>query len=1263
MKTIEQQKAHWLKQLSEPPPFPKLPGDKERPPVSSFVRETTTAKFPPEAWRGIQDLAANADTTPQVVLLAALKALLFRYTGQTDLIVGLVLNPDFDSAQQRLVALRTRLAGHHTALDLVRQVTGAVREAGANGDLSFDAVLELLKRQPGASAEGLFNVALIFQAANDDPANSVRPPESNFADHLTACALVLRANEEDDGLALSCEFDAELFESATIARLAGHLENLLAAMAADPQTLLERLNLLGETERRKILVDWNATETGLPEAACIPQLIEAQARKTPDAIAAVCRDRQLTFAELNARANQVAAYLSKLGVGPDVLVGLCAERSLEMLVGLLGILKSGSAYLPLDPAYPAERLAFMIDDAQIKVLLTQEHLLPALPPGRAPRVCLDADWPLIAAEPTANADRQVAPHHLAYVIYTSGSTGRPKGVMVEHRNALNFFAGMDARIPHGPGSAWLAVTSPSFDISVLELVWTLARGFKVVIYAGDEAPSHTEAKGKSPSKPPMEFSLFYFSSDQVEGRGGTYRLLIEGARFADERGFVAVWTPERHFHEFGGLYPNPSVTSAALAMITQRVQIRSGSVVAPLHSPIRIAEEWSVVDNLSNGRAAISFASGWMPEDFTVNQGNYAQRKETMFHHIEVVNRLWRGDRVPLPGPFGKDVAIKIFPRPVQKELPMWLTASGNPETFEAAGRLGMSVLTHLLGQSIEEVAKKVALYRRAWEQAGHPGRGHVSLMLHTFVGDSAESVKETVRAPLIEYLRSSADLIKGYAWAFSGFKQNAGSKEDVNFSTLSKEDLEPILEHAFERYFETSGLFGTPESCVKIIERLRANDVDEVACLIDFGVNPDLVLEHLHHLDALRQAVNRQAEAAPADYSIPALIERHHVTHFQCTPTMAGMLVEDERTQTAFARLQCLMIGGEAFPATLARQLQKIVKGELINMYGPTETTVWSTTYRVRAGSNCIPVGHPIANTKMYILDQNLQPVPIGVVGELMIGGAGVARGYLGRPELTAQRFIQNPFNDGRADVPVGQGARQRAPTNRLYRTGDLARYLPTGDIELLGRTDQQVKIRGHRVELGEIEAVFNEHPAVRESAVVARETAGGDKQLVACVIPRDGQNPATRLLRQYARQKLPEHMVPAQFVFLGAFPQTPNKKIDRQALPAPANGSLEHENDFEPPATEVEETLAGLWSELLEIQRVGRRDNFFESGGHSLLAMQLVGRIRTRFGVDLPLKNLFEHPTVAGLAEAIDALSWSAGLRLPVSAQTVGDREEVEV
>jgi len=379
-------------------------------------------------------------------------------------------------------------------------------------------------------------------------------------------------------------------------------------------------------------------------------------------------------------------------------------------------------------------------------------------------------------------------------------------------------------------------------------------------------------------------------------------------------------------------------------------------------------------------------------------------------------------------------------------------------------------------------------------------------------------------------------------------------------------------------------------------------------------------------------------------------------VTHLQCTPSMASMLLLDERTPNAFGRLRSLLIGGEAFPAALAKQLGEMVKGNILNMYGPTETTIWSSVYQLppesRSHTTALPrthatvlVGRPIANTEIYILDQNLLPVPVGIAGELMIGGAGVARGYLGRPELTAERFIHHPIH--------GDGA------VRLYRTGDLARYLPDGNIELLGRLDHQVKIRGHRVELGEIEALLNEHPGVRESVVIAKEIANGDKRLVAYIVPREGEKPTRQQLRQFAQVRMPDYMVPAQVVFMAEFPQTPNRKIDRKALPVPEADDHELENAFESPATVTETAVAELWSELLSVERLGRRANFFEAGGHSLLAMQLVVRIHDRFGVDLPLKILFEHPTVAGLAEAIDALSWSAAAKTPVPA-TEG-REEV--
>ena len=366
---------------------------------------------------------------------------------------------------------------------------------------------------------------------------------------------------------------------------------------------------------------------------------------------------------------------------------------------------------------------------------------------------------------------------------------------------------------------------------------------------------------------PMHFSLFYFASGGSEQRADQYRLLLDGARFADRHGFAAVWTPERHFHSFGGLYPNPSVSAAAIAAITERIQIRAGSVVLPLHHPVRVTEEWAVVDNLSNGRVGISFASGWQPEDFVLAPGNYAERKELMYRHIETVRKLWRGETLSFPGVTGAPVVVRTLPRPVQPELPVWVTSAGSTETYEAAGRIGANLLTHLLGQTVEELRDRIAAYRRSWEQHGHPGRGQVTLMLHTFVGEDDDSVREIVRQPMIEYLRSSVSLIKNFAGAWAERRRKGSDATPVSgdeFQNLSREHMEALLAFAFERYFETSGLFGGTDTCRRMLEGLKAIDVDEVACLIDFGVDPQIVLAHLPHLNQVRQRVNAPHPDAP---------------------------------------------------------------------------------------------------------------------------------------------------------------------------------------------------------------------------------------------------------------------------------------------------------------------------------------------------------------------------------------------------------------
>ncbi|MBD0319648.1 MAG: LLM class flavin-dependent oxidoreductase, partial [Gemmatimonadetes bacterium] len=909
-----------------------------------------------------------------------------------------------------------------------------------------------------------------------------------------------------------------------------------------------------------------------------------------------------------ARANRLAHHLRGLGVGPGTIVGVCAERSLELMVGLMGILKAGGAYLPLDPAYPADRVAFMLEDSGAPVLLTQERLLGRLPAGHTAHVlCLDRDWPAVARQSAEAPAPSATPDDLAYTIYTSGSTGKPKGVMVQHGNVANFFTGMDPDVAIGEPGVWLAVTSISFDISVLELFWTLSRGYKVVIQGDDDrAPA---AARPEYAKRTLDFSLFYFGGDGATDRPDKYRLLMEGARFADRNGFSAVWTPERHFHQFGGLFPNPSVLSAAIAAVTERIHIRAGSVVLPLHNPVRVAEEWSVVDNISGGRVGISVASGWHDRDFIFQPENYARRKEVMFEGIDTVRRLWRGEKVVQNGGAGTPVEISILPKPIQKELPIWVTAAGSPETYMQAGQSGSHLLTHLLGQSVDQLREKISLYREAWRAAGHEGEGHVALMMHTFVGTDVDEVRELVRKPFREYLRTSVDLIRGLA---------QGRGQDMRSADFTAEDMEALLDHAFERYFETSALMGTPQSCLAMVDRLKSMGVDEVACLIDFGVDEDRVVQSLGSLAELRELGNPDPREEEEDYTIPAQLRRHGVTHLQCTPSMATMLVAQEEARAAMGSLEVVMIGGEAFPTALAAELGGLVKGRIVNMYGPTETTIWSATHRVRPGAATIPIGRPIANTELYVLDRQLQPVPVGVAGELLIGGAGVVRGYLGRPELTAERFIAHPFRS----------------EGRLYRTGDLARFRPDGTVEFLGRIDHQIKIRGYRIELGEIESLLNAHPAVREAVVVVREDVPGDKRLVAYLVARAGAEIDAAELREILRAQLPEYMVPAHFVVMAALPLTPNAKVDRKALPAPDRAAPAAEAaEYQAPASELERAVAEIWAEVLGVERVGIRDNFFDLGGHSLLTVRVHSRLRATVARNVTITDLFRFPTIQTL------------------------------
>lgn len=1023
-------------------------------------------------------------------------------------------------------------------------------------------------------------------------------------------------------------YDATCLPRIEAEAMARRLSVALSAFAADSHRLIVDLPLMAAEEEAAVIHDRNATECVYDREATIHGLIEAQCDRTPTVTALVCEGETLTYAELDKRANCLASVLIAKGVAPDTPVGLHVHRSCDLVVGALAILKAGGAYVPLDPTYPADRVALMIEDSAIACLITSPDLaLPPLPQGKLEIVGLDETMFASASDmrlpPRATAD------NLAYVIYTSGSTGRPKGVMIEHRNAVNFFAGMDERIPRAPDRqpVWLAVTSLSFDISVLELFWTLARGFKVVIHTDNKrevaAPARPRRRPTN-GRRSMDLSLFYWGNDDGPG-ARKYQLLLEGARFADTHGFRAVWTPERHFHAFGGPYPNPSVTGAAVAALTRNVDIRAGSCVLPLHHPARVAEEWAVIDNMSDGRVALAFASGWMPEDFLLRPENAPPNNKTsMLRDIEIVRKLWRGDEVVFNTAAGKPIKVTTLPRPVQKELPVWLTTAGNVETFREAARIGANVLTHLLGQPINEVAQKIKAYRETLAACGRdPAQYTVTLMLHTLIGKDREEVREQAREPMKAYLRSAAALIKQYAWEFPAFRRPQGVDQpnDVNLQSLDADELDAIIEFAFLRYFDTSGLFGTVDDAVARVEQLTEIGVDEIACLIDFGLPTDLALRALEPLAGVVAAIGGAVEIRQEEqsYRFADLVVRHGVTHLQCTPSMATMLLMEAENHPALSRIRHLFLGGEAVTGSLVRALGKVTSATVENMYGPTETTIWSSTGPAADTDGTVPLGKPIANTQLYVLDRNLRALPPGLPGELYIGGDGVARGYLHRPDLTSERFKPNPFVQG----------------GRMYSTGDLVCLGHDGALAFLGRVDHQVKLRGHRIELGEIEACIRRHPGVADAVVVMREDSANDSRLVAYLRAKAGRVPDAEL-RTHVRKALPEFMVPSHFVALKRFPLTPNAKVDRKALPRPDAATLPVDvpQPFAAPHSDVEQEIAKTFGRVLGVQRVGLFDNFFSLGGHSLLAVQAHRDLKASIAPNLSIIDVYRFPTVAALA-----------------------------
>lgn len=874
-KVLEKQLSYWKTQLSGIATL-ELATDRPRPAVQTHLGARQSVVFPEVLPNKLNDLSRSEDVTLFMTLLAAIQTLLFRYTGQEDIAVGSPIAGRTRFEIEKLIGvfvntlvLRTDLSGNPTFRELLVRVRKVALQAYEHQDLPFEKLVEEINPERSVSHSPLFKVSFAFQniprQALELPGLTISSIEIEI--EPARFDLTIYAWEDARGLTGSVVYNTDLFNASTISRMLGHLASLLRSIVRNPDQRISDLALLTEAEEHQLLVEWNDTRRDSTKDRCIHELFEAQVERCFDTVAVVFENQQLTYGELNIKANQLASYLRRLGVGRQTLIGLCVERSLEMVIGLLGILKAGGAYVPLDPAYPKERLAFMLQDAQVQIVLTQQQLLSELPIDHGIQLlCLDTDWAHVSQQTDTNLENITTPENLAYVIYTSGSTGQPKGIRISHGSVVNFLSSMQREPGLADNDIVLAITTLSFDIAGLELYLPLTVGARTVIVSREAATDGTQ----------LIKMLDDSSATIMQATPATWRMLLE---------------------------------------------------------------------------------TGW--------QGS---------------NRL-------------------------------------------------------------------------------------------------------------------------------------------------------------------------------------------KILC------------------------------------------------------------------------------GGEPLSSELADQLLTR-SSSLWNMYGPTETTIWSSIYRVEVANGPVPIGRPIANTQLYILDRNQQPLPIGIPGELYIGGDGLAQGYLNRPELMEEKFVPNPFSSDRC--------------KRLYKTGDLARYSLDGNIEFLGRLDDQVKIRGFRVELGEIEAVLRQHPGVQDTVIAAHEYTSSDKRLVAYVVLN--QQPDSNELRSFLKSKLPDYMVPSAFVFLNSLPLTVNGKIDRKALPAPDRSRSDVEVSCVAPRNAVEEVLAGIWAELLKLEKVGIQDNFFDLGGHSLLATVLISRIRETFRLDVPLRSLFESPTVAELARSLETIRWTRQVQQG-SIESKDEREQGDV
>ncbi|RKI73405.1 amino acid adenylation domain-containing protein, partial [Corallococcus sp. AB049A] len=1022
---LPEQDQGWRQRLAGMPRRLDLPTDRPRPTDSPLTSARMTVDFPPALARELTAFTRREGFTGYMAVLAAWQTVLHRYSGQTDVVVG---TPIANRTRPELLpligyvahsaAFRTRFTDGLTFRELLAQVREEVADAQTRPDVPFEYLVEALIPGKDIGRGRMTDSVFVYHTGAAAGATTlnltglrgslVEVPGTPVQWGATLADLTLVLSESHGRVHGALEYATELFDAATVARLVEHFQVLLGAALARPETPVSHLPLATEAERQA----WPAPRTSAGFTS-VPALLAERRERHADAIAVSRGDTHWTWAELGGRAEALASRLKALGVPAGTPVAVCLRSSPEKLSALWAVLSAGGAAIALGPADLARLSVYAPEGARVPVLVTTRNLVASVR-VEASRVVYVEDVGAQGASSSVSADANT----LAWLLPTD--PGQPAWAL-GHRELAEFFTALDTRLSPPDGGAWLSASEPSADRPELEALWALTRGLRVVYPPERITAGLVNLHGGGPRAKAMDLSLIYFANDEDTLQGPKYELLMEGAKYADANGFSAIWTPERHFHSFGGLYPQPAVISAAIAAVTKHVHVRSGSVVLPLHDPLIIAEQWSVVDNVSQGRVGLSVATGWHTQDFTFAPANFERRRDILLEKLATLRALWRGERFKRPGGAGTTVEGALRPKPVQKELPVWLTATSNPETFRMAGELGAGVLTGLLSHSLEELKPKVALYRDAWRRNGHPGRGHITCMLHTYLGDDEQEVLRLVRQPLLAYFRSSVDIV-------TSLLLTQGYQGDIQ--KLSPDDINALLEHTFEHHAKTTGLVGTVDGALRRLRDVRAADVDEVAALIDFGLDTPVVLEGLRRLAVVRERMDAEATArqeqvlVEAEAGVEGLLElarQSGAVLVHTSARLARTLSELPGARESLSRVGALVVEGAS--VELGAALHRAAGVEVWLSGDAQEGALLPRTPRER-----IP-----ANLQAWVLDAAGQPVPAGVVGELALAGAGLPTALWRAGDEEHRRLVPHP----------------RESAARLYRTGRHARLRADGRVE----------------------------------------------------------------------------------------------------------------------------------------------------------------------------------------------------------------------